>query len=49
MHASSFHSAQVAHKMYVKVTYTRLKLALHFISRMIVVISVQDDGAVDVL
>ena len=38
-----------AHQIYVTITYTRLKRTLHLITGMIVLISVQDNGAVDVL
>ena len=37
-----------ARQMYVTITYTRLKCVLRFITLMIVLISIQDDGAVDV-
>ena len=36
-------------QIYVTIMYTRLKCALHFITGMIVLISVQDHGTVDVL
>ena len=36
-------------QMYVTIIYTRLKCALHFITGMIVLISVQDHGTVNVL
>ena len=38
-----------ARQKYVTITYRRLKRVLYFITRMIVLINVQDDGAVDVL
>ena len=36
-------------QMYVAITYTSLKYALHFITGMIVLISTQDHDTVDVL
>ena len=47
------HLPSIAHiracRMYVTITYTRLKHVLRFITSMIVLISVQDDGAVAVV